>query len=404
MLVNIQRMLKSELKILITGGGSGGHLSVAKALISALIDDFNIPAENIIYVGSDLGMVGEKGTDSLDKRSFENVNIKKYFIRAGKLQRRISPKSISLLLRSVLGFVDAINILLREAPTFTISTGGFVSVPICTIAYILGKPIYLHEQTASVGLSNKIVGVFAKKIYISFKSSGKYFKKEKCIHTGNVIRKEVFNSRKNENTDSDIIQLVERDTDIPLIYISGGSLGSHILNEKVRESLNKILTKYRVILQTGDNQVNRDYDKIVKFKSSLPTDISDRVVVKKYINENSIGYVLNSINYFVGRSGANTVYELGVLKKFALLIPIPWVTHNEQYLNAKILEDVGLANILEEKYLNECDLLKEIERLEEKSKLGAVNTSKIDSLFPTNATYKILEDILDTFLSVSLKN
>jgi len=100
------------------------------------------------------------------------------------------------------------------------------------------------------------------------------------------------------------------------------------------------------------------------------------------------------MNLFVGRSGANTVYEIGVLKKYALFIPIPWVTHNEQYLNAKVLEDIGSANILEEKYLEGCNLKKEIERLEEKEKITKIDSERLEKLFPTNATHSMLNDIL----------
>ncbi len=100
------------------------------------------------------------------------------------------------------------------------------------------------------------------------------------------------------------------------------------------------------------------------------------------------------MDLFVGRAGANTVYEIGVLKKNALFIPIPWVTHNEQYLNAKVLENIGNAHILEEKYLAECDLEKEIERFEEQLKLRDINNSKLEELFPTNAIYFVIDSIL----------
>ena len=394
MLVDIHRMLKSETKILITGGGSGGHISVAKALISTLIEDFDIPSKNITYVGGDLGMEGEKVGNSLEMKSFKDINIEKYFIRAGKLNRRFSPKTISLLLRTFLGFFDAISILNKQKPNILISTGGFVSVPVCIAGLLFGKPIYLHEQTASVGLSNRIVGIFAKKIYIAFKNSSKYFNKKKVIHVGNIVRKEIFLKQKTEYTNIEILNLVDRNPFLPFVYISGGSLGSHVLNEKVIGNIEELLSSYRVLLQTGDNEIHKDFDKAVQKRNSLSDDLKERFVIKKYIDEKNIGYVLNSMNLFVGRSGANTVYEIGVLKKYALFIPIPWVTHNEQYLNAKVLEDIGSANILEEKYLEGCNLKKEIERLEEKEKITKIDSERLEKLFPTNATHSMLNDIL----------
>ena len=396
MLVDLQKMLKSETKILITGGGSGGHISVAKSLISTLIEDFDIPSKNITYVGGDLGMEGESVGNSLDMRSFKDVDIEKFYIRAGKFQRKISPKTVPLLFRTFLGFFDSISILSKQKPNILISTGGFVSVPVCVAGLLFGKPIYLHEQTASVGLSNRVVGIFAKKIYIAFKESIKYFNSKKVIHVGNVIRKEIFFKQRNENTDTEITNLLERNPFLPFIYISGGSLGSHVLNEKVMGCIDDLLSSYRVLLQTGDNEIYKDFDKAMEKKNSLPEDLQSRLVIKKYIDERSIGYVLNSMNLFVGRSGANTVYEIGVLKKYALFIPIPWVTHNEQYLNAKVLEDIGCANILEEKYLKDCNLKKEIERLEEKVKVRKIDKERLEKLFPINATHSMLNSVLES--------
>ena len=150
---------------------------------------------------------------------------------------------------------------------------------------------------------------------------------------------------------------------LPFVYISGGSLGSHSINTKIYESLPNLLKKYRVLLQTGDNEIFKDFEKGIDIKNSLITEEKEKLVIKKYIDTDSIGYVLNNMDYFIGRAGANTVYEIGVLKKYALFIPIPWVTHNEQYLNAKVLNDIGTANILEEKYLDQADIVKEIEKI-----------------------------------------
>jgi UDP-N-acetylglucosamine--N-acetylmuramyl-(pentapeptide) pyrophosphoryl-undecaprenol N-acetylglucosamine transferase len=341
-------------------------------------------------------MEGESVGNSLDMRSFKDIDVNKYYIRAGKFQRKVSLRTIPLLFRTVLGFFDSISILSKQKPNIIISTGGFVSVPVCIAGFLFSKPIYLHEQTASVGLSNRVIGRFAKKIYLAFRESSRYFKEKKVVHVGNIVRKEIFLKQKNENTDIDIVKLVENNSSLPFIYISGGSLGSHVLNEKVIGCIEDLLSSYRVLLQTGDNEIHKDFDKALDKKISLSEDLQSRVVIKKYIDEKSIGYVLNSMDLFVGRSGANTVYEIGVLKKYALLIPIPWVTHNEQYLNAKVLEDIGSANILEEKYLENCNLKKEIVRLEEKIKIRKIDSEKLEKLFPINAAHRMLTDILES--------
>jgi UDP-N-acetylglucosamine--N-acetylmuramyl-(pentapeptide) pyrophosphoryl-undecaprenol N-acetylglucosamine transferase len=391
MLVDIQKMHK---KILITGGGSGGHLSSAKSIIETLIEDENYPTNQILYIGGDLGMEGEKIGNSIEQREFKDVPFKTYFIRAGKLQRKISLNTLKLLLRTALGFFDSLSILLKEKPDLVISTGGFVSVPVCKVAWLMRKPIYLHEQTASVGLANKVVGMFAKKIFVSFKDSIKQFPKGKAIHVGNNVRKAIFKKEATEKTDKRIVEIVANKKDYPLIYISGGSLGSHALNQKVIVSLEALLEKYSVILQTGDNRLFKEYELAVDLYNSLPKDKQNKFYPTKYLDENNIGYVLNNMDIFVGRSGANTVYEIGVLKKNALFIPIPWVTHNEQYLNANILQELGTSKILEEKYLSDTDLVEEIDRFREQIKLRDIDYNELEKFFPVNAASRIVKDIL----------
>lgn len=391
-------MLKSELKILITGGGSGGHLSVSKTFINSLIEEYDIPSQNILYVGGDLGMEGETKGNSLEQKQFKDAVFKTEYIRAGKLQRKVSLKTVSLLFRSLLGFSDSLKIVKNFKPTFILSSGGFVSVPVCIAGWIHHTPIYLHEQTASVGLSNKIIGKFAKKIFVSFKDSVKHFRLDKTTHVGNVVRKEIFQKEKNDATDKEIVSLMVTNKQLPFVYISGGSLGSHSINIKVFNSLRTLLKKYRVLLQTGDNEIHKDFEKGLEMVDTLTGEEKERIVIKKYIDKDSIGYVLNNMDIFVGRAGANTVYEIGVLKKNALFIPIPWVTHNEQYLNAKVLSDIGTANILEERYLDESNLVEEITRVQEQVKVRKIDEEKLEKVFPTNAASSILEDILKTYL------
>ena len=380
-------------KILVTGGGSGGHLTSANTLIEAMINEYMISPQDIIYVGGDLAMEDEKTGNSIEQKLMIGKEFKIYFIRAGKLQRKLSLKTIKLLFRSILGFIDSYRIFKKEKPNIVISTGGFVSVPVCIIAWIFKKNIYLHEQTVTVGLSNKIVGKIAKKIYISFKNSAKYFSKNKTYHTGNILRKDIFLKEKTLNTDSNFIQLFEQNSQYPLIYISGGSLGSHVINMKVLSELNSLLEKYRVLFQTGDNRKLKEYELALQKKEELDEQKQQRLLITKYINSENIGYVLNTMDLFLGRSGANTVYELGVLGKNAIFIPIPWVTHNEQYLNAKVLEDIGTAKILEEKYLKNTSLLEECDRFEQQIKIRTIDKERLEAIFPVNAVSKILSDI-----------
>ena len=179
-------------KIIITGGGSGGHISSAQSLISELKTQYTLTEGNFMYIGGDLGMVGEKPGNSLEQRKFKDAAFTCKYIRAGKLQRQFSFSSIKLLFRTFLGFIDSYKILKNFKPNIIISTGGFVSVPVCLIGKLFKAEIYLHEQTSTVGLANKIVSKIAKKIFIAFPSSKKYFALDKVVETGNLLRTEIF--------------------------------------------------------------------------------------------------------------------------------------------------------------------------------------------------------------------
>jgi UDP-N-acetylglucosamine--N-acetylmuramyl-(pentapeptide) pyrophosphoryl-undecaprenol N-acetylglucosamine transferase len=379
-------------KILITGGGSGGHVSVASALIDGIKDRYPDLYTNLIYVGGDLGMVGEDFGNSLEQRRFQDVEFKTKFIRAGKLQRKLSFSTIRLLFRTILGLKDSFKILKQEKPDLIFSTGGFVSVPVCFAGWLKDIPIYLHEQTATVGLANRIVGKFAKRIYIAFESSKSYFKQEKVKLVGNIVRDAITKFDVN-NVDQDIRNLVTNNTKYPLIYISGGGLGSHIINSKVLEEIHELLSSYRIILQTGNNLTYKDYEKALEIKSNLSDEKQQMFLPVKYIDDKSIGYVYHNMDLLLGRAGANTVYEMGVLAKPSIFIPIPWVTNNEQFENAKSLRDLGLSEIIDEKDFKDIDLKKKIDIEAKRLPTEKFNKDLLQNKFPTNAVEKVLNDM-----------
>jgi len=378
-------------RIVITGGGSGGHVSVASSIINAIKRKYQLTNQNFLYIGGDLGMSNEKPGKSIEKRIFSKEKFNQKYIRAGKLQRKFSLKSLYLLLRVSLGFWDSFKILKDFKPDIIISTGGFVSVPVCLTAKILKAKIYLHEQTAAAGLSNKIVGKYAEKIFITFPASRKYFPEGKTIHTGNLVRDEIFEKSGQGPIIQPLKKMLEMQEEYPIIYISGGSLGSHIINSTIKNCLTSILQDFQIILQTGDNQEYKDYQLLLKEKKKLSPNLKDRFHPVKYVGNKEIGFLLNNIDLFVGRAGANTVYEMGILKIPAIFIPIPWVTHNEQEKNAQTLKTLGLAEVLPEGELIPENLVLKIRKFYEKEK--KYNEQEIDKIFLKNARKLILEEI-----------
>ncbi len=378
-------------KIIVTGGGSGGHISAALSVISSLEEKYILEKNHFLYVGGDLGMEGEKPGNSLEQKLMKGKSFECKYIRAGKLQRSFSFKTLGLLFRAFLGLIDSYKIIKEFKPDIVISTGGYVTVSVCLMAKLLKADIYLHEQTATVGLTNKIVGKLAKKIFISFPSSLKYFPKERTILTGNLVRPEIFETKAQGNFAENIKNLVGNRDRYPIIYISGGGLGSHLINETVKESLKMLLKKYQIILQTGDNKIFNDYKSILNYKESLEKESQSRFLPVTFIQAKDLGYLLHNIDLYIGRAGANTVYEMGVLQIPSIFIPIPWVTHNEQYKNAEVLVNLGLAEIIQEGELTSSCLLLRIEKFLNKDR--TVDKEEIKKIFSIDANKRILKEL-----------
>lgn len=385
---------KEELKkkIVITGGGSGGHISSAKAIIDEIKERYRITSDNLLYIGSDLGMEKEKPGSSLDMKVMKKENINQRYIRGGKLQRRLSLRSVYLFLRTLLGFIDSFHILKRYRPDLIISTGGFVTVPVCLIGKFFFKTkIYLHEQTAAVGLSNKIVGKYAEKVLIAYPLSEEYFPKAKTVLTGNPVRQEIFLDSGKSPLVEHLKKMVEEQEEYPIIYISGGSLGSHVINQVIKDSMINLLQDFQLIVQTGDSKITNDYDLLNLEMKKLEPELRERIFITKYVEDNEIGSVFNNINLFIGRAGANTVYELGLMKIPSILIPIPWVTHNEQMRNAEVLRDVGLARIIREGELTPEKLVMTTNLFAQEQR--HIDEEKIRDIFTPNAAEKIVDNI-----------
>ncbi len=378
-------------KIVITGGGSGGHISAALSIISTLKDNYSLDRKHFVYIGGDLRMEGEKPGNSLEQELMKDLDFERKYIRAGKLQRSLSLNTIKLLFRSLLGMVDSYKIIKSFKPDIVISTGGYVTVSVCLIAKLFKSKIYLHEQTATVGLTNKIVGKIADIIFISFPSSFKYFKKEKTLLTGNLVRPEIFETKGQGQLVESVKKMVSNRDRYPIIYISGGGLGSHLINETVKDSLKLLLQKYQIILQTGDNKVFNDYRSLLNTKEKLDEDMRQRFLPVTYIQAKDMGYLLHNIDLYIGRAGANTVYEMGVLQIPSIFIPIPWVTHNEQYKNAEVLANIGLAEIIQEGELTSNCLLLRIEKFLEKEK--SIDEKQMKEIFRIDANKTILNEL-----------
>jgi UDP-N-acetylglucosamine--N-acetylmuramyl-(pentapeptide) pyrophosphoryl-undecaprenol N-acetylglucosamine transferase len=346
-------------KILITGG----HLTPAVAVIDEILRR-NLLWE-IVFVGRTHALEGSR-----ERAREQDVIVKKKIrfvvLHTGRLQRAVTRETLSSLLKIPYGFIEAYGICLREKPDVIVSFGGYIALPVVVAASVLRIPVLTHEQTRVSGLANTIIARFARKICVSFPDIHHTFPKEKVVYTGLPIRKGIFSVPKKPPMTLHI-------SEFPLLYITGGTTGSVTLNMLVFPLIPELVERYTVIHQTGKMSLRQAQE----IKRSLPGGYRSRYIVQDYFDERVVGWILHSSRLVICRSGANTVTELALLGKQALLIPLPWSGGGEQLENARWLRDVGLGSIITQNAANPVRIMEELQSLLKQSAPYKANVSEI---------------------------
>lgn len=352
------------MKILITGG----HLTPALAVIEKIPKDWEI-----LFVGRKYALEGDK-TPSLEYNTITSMGIDFFDLKAGRLQRTFTKHTVPSLMRIPKTYLASFNILRKSKPDVILGFGGYVSVPVVIAGKILKIPTLVHEQTLNAGASNKLLKNFADKVLISWESSLRQFPKEKTIVTGNPVRKDFFKP----------IDLP--DGSEPLIFVFGGSTGSQTINSLVEKTIDRLLRKYRVLHMTGP----LDFERLSRLSKKIKK--AEKYMVVENFLPSHMGYVLQNSTLVISRSGINTVTELIEFEKPAILIPLPSGQKNEQEENARFLQKLGLATVIEQKNVTSQNLFEAIEKMFadlEKYKLKNKNV-----LIP-DAADKIISEVKD---------
>lgn len=315
------------MKILITGG----HFSPAYTLINKLLEK----GDEVALAGRRHSLEGED-VESLEYRITKDKGLPFFEIRAGRLQRKITVQTLPSLLKTSTGFLDAYKAIKTFKPDVVLVFGGYIAFPVAYVAYLLKIPIVVHEQTQNVGLSNRFIAPVATKICISFKSSEKYFLHSKIVYTGNPIRPETF----------DVDKEIDVDKSLPIIYITGGSTGSHQINSVIGSRLEQLLEKYTLVHQTGDSREFNDFKLLEEKKEKLPSRLKNRYILKKFVLPSEIGYIYKISSMVISRAGINTCEELLALGKPCLMLPLSHGQTNEQLENAMLIKRVGIGEYL----------------------------------------------------------
>ncbi|MCJ1763649.1 undecaprenyldiphospho-muramoylpentapeptide beta-N-acetylglucosaminyltransferase [Mammaliicoccus sciuri] len=326
-------------KIAFTGGGTIGHVAVNLALIpEAQKRDIET-----IYIGSKNGIEKEMITDSAKDTKYIPIS-------SGKLRRYLSFENLKDVFKVLKGVLDARKVLKKEKPDLVFSKGGFVSVPVIIAAKSLKIPSIVHESDVTPGLANKISMKFANKMYTTFEETLKYVPKEKSDYIGAIIREDLRDGSKEEG-----YQLTGFNDQLPVLLIMGGSLGSKALNKAIRDNLDYLTKKYQIIHLTGKGHV----DHSIK---------NDNYVQYEFVS-NELMHFYAITDTVISRAGANAIYEFATLKLPMLLIPLGLdQSRGDQIDNAKIFEKNGYAKVLQEKDVDQSNLISQLDKLENERK------------------------------------
>lgn len=320
-------------KIIMTGGGSAGHVTPNIALMPALKE----LGYEIQYIGTESG---------IERSIIQEENIKYHVISSGKLRRYFDIKNFTDPFKVIKGVFDAKKILKDEKPDIVFSKGGFVSVPVVLGAFLNKIPVIIHESDITPGLANKIAMPYATKICVTFPEALNHVNKKKAVLTGSPIRKELLEGSKIKGKN-----LCGFKDDKPVVFIMGGSLGARAINNMVRDGLKDLLKTFNIIHICGKGNIEEGlnnksgYSQFEYVKDELP-------------------HLMAAADLVISRAGANSIFELLALKKPSLLIPLTAkASRGDQILNAESFDRQGFSMVADEEQLNSNILIDKVNEL-----------------------------------------
>ncbi|MCR5398270.1 MAG: undecaprenyldiphospho-muramoylpentapeptide beta-N-acetylglucosaminyltransferase [Lachnospiraceae bacterium] len=316
-------------KIVLTGGGTAGHVTPNIALIPSLKES----GYDISYIGSYAG---------IEKQLIEDINIPYYGIATGKLRRYFDLKNFSDIFHVIKGYKEAKKILKDIRPDVVFSKGGFVAVPVVRAAAKLNIPCVIHESDMTPGLANKLCIPVAKKICCNFPETMEHMPSNRAVLTGSPIRQELHTGDRQKG-----LNFTGLSGDKPILMVIGGSQGAQSVNEMVRESLPKLLSTFDVVHLCGKDKVDNMMLNVEGYKQY------------EYIKD-ELKDIFAMADMIISRAGANAINEILELKKPNVLIPLSVGSRGDQVLNAESFKASGFSEVIKEEALDPSMLIETV--------------------------------------------
>ena len=352
-------------KIILTGGGTAGHVTPNIALLPKLKE----MGYEVHYIGS---------YDGMEKRLLADFDVPYYGISTGKFRRYFDIKNFTDPFRVLKGLAEARKIIKKISPDIVFSKGGFVSVPVVRAAASLGIPCILHESDMTPGLANKLCIPVATRICCNFPETLSSLPQDKSILTGSPIRDELSKGNKIAGLD-----LCGFTANKPVIMVVGGSLGAAAVNRVLRQALPKLLPDFQIVHLCGRDKIDTQLLNVQGYKQFeyLKMEMKD---------------IFAMADIVISRAGANAICELLALKKPNLLIPLPaGSSRGDQILNAKSFETQGFSMVVDEEILTENLLADKVHELYDTRQTYIEQMNQSGQLNSIQTIVQLFEDIIN---------
>ncbi len=342
-------------RIILTGGGTAGHVTPCIALLPQLEQE----GYDIQYIGSYQG---------IERTLIEEYRISYHGISSGKLRRYFDPKNFSDPFKVVKGYLEARKLLKDLKPDIVFSKGGFVTVPVVMAAKSYKIPVIIHESDMTPGLANKLALPSASKVCVNFPETLQHLPQGKAVLTGTPIRRELFSGNKLRGLD-----FCGFTANKPVLLIIGGSTGSRAINEVIRGILPTLLRDFQVIHLCGKGNLDERF-------------YGTGGYVQLEYSKDELNDLFAASDLVISRAGANVICELLALRKPNILIPLSAkASRGDQILNAESFERQGYSYLLKEEDLSPHSLLEAIKAVIESKQnyVDAMNKSNLNNAIDT---------------------
>jgi UDP-N-acetylglucosamine--N-acetylmuramyl-(pentapeptide) pyrophosphoryl-undecaprenol N-acetylglucosamine transferase len=367
------------MRVLISGGGSGGHIYPALAVATQLQETYNA---QILYLGSD---------DGLETELVPAAGLRMAVVKAGKLQRFVSWRTLVGVARVPVGMLQALSIVRAFRPDAAFTSGGYVAVPAGLAARLNRVPLLMHQQDVPPNLSNRLIAPLATRISVAFADSVRYFPAHKTVQLGNPVRQAILDVR--QTPPEQAREQLGLAADVPLLLVTGGSQGARHLNQTLCRALPALLEQCQVLHISGKNLFDETRVLAESVLADLDAGTRQRYRLVPYLSE-QMPLALQAATLVVCRSGAATLSELATLSKPAILVPLPpALGGSPQEANAAMFGQKKAAEVIRDAVLSPEILVQRVQEYINAPEHLQAMAQAAGSLAKPEATREIVQTI-----------